>query len=546
MGTTLVRVPLRSVIVVEVFLAAGLMVWAGTGGRYGWAAPILTVLVSLGLVHSSGGRSLGARATEGLRFRWSRSQRDAADVAPPPFDMPAVHPTETGIGARWVGEELITVVRVAPGDIAPTFVTPGAAVIDEPGQAVPLDALADSLTAFDISLASIEVIGHGVRTWGVGPAAASYHRTLGPLPATAQRSVLVIIRLAPMRCADAVARRGGGTLGALRTASITTRRVANRLTENGLRVSILSATQIATVTGHLAEGAPLDDLDEHRDSIATRALRFRSAAIDPAQIGAVLSSVWVNDALSTTVTLRLRRAATGDLEVGGLVRFAELPAAGRVAHSWPSGLIPVRGHQFDALSASLPIAAPTRLHRQLPVLRGDDAQDLVRRMVVPAGGCGQLLGADPRGRAVALPLFGFGVDSVVIAASMRLLAQVTLRAVAIGASVTVHTTRPAQWRGLVAAVGDPRLLAVSADRIPAGMGHRVLIFDGVPTPPPQPHTTQFTVRAPGLPASGMPADATVLIEQNPRAPREILLTTRTHICSVTMVATADEWDVVGG
>ena len=64
---------------------------------------------------------------------------------------------------------------------AVTYLTPaGAAVNDPTGQVVPLDALAECINPFDIRLDSIEVISHGVRSWGGGTIAQTYHRTLGP------------------------------------------------------------------------------------------------------------------------------------------------------------------------------------------------------------------------------------------------------------------------------------------------------------------------------------------------------------------------------
>ncbi|NED70612.1 type VII secretion protein EccE, partial [Streptomyces sp. SID10244] len=202
----------------------------------------------------------------------------------------------------------------SPGSPAATYLTPGTADVTDPtGQVVPLDALAECINPFDIPLDSIEVISHGVRSWGSGPIAQTYHRTLGPLAATAHRSVLVVLRLNPLDCADAVARRGGGAVGALRTATITSRRVAKRLIESGLRVSPLSGAEITAVTGQLSEGVALDDMTEQWDSIGSGQLRFRSAAIEPHSIGSVLSTVWVNSALSTTATVRLRHDADGVL-----------------------------------------------------------------------------------------------------------------------------------------------------------------------------------------------------------------------------------------
>ncbi|MGC5256613.1 type VII secretion protein EccE [Gordonia sp. DT218] len=553
------RVTLQTFVLIEVVLGVGLIVWATSDSALGWIALLVAAVTSLALIPFRGGRSVVGGWAQRWGFVWARSRRRSTDLAPVPFDIPAGPqqgartsmrtPAGGGdtIGARWAGDTLITVLRVSPGSPAATFLTPGTADVTDPtGQVVPLDALAECINPFDIPLDSIEVISHGVRSWGSGPIAQTYHRTLGPLAATAHRSVLVVLRLNPLDCADAVARRGGGAVGALRTATITSRRVARRLTESGLRVSLLSGAEITAVTGQLSEGLALDDMAEQWDSIGSGQLRFRSAAIEPQSIGSVLSTVWVNSALSTTATVRLRHDPDGVLEVTGMVRFAELPSAKRSVESWPDGLTPLDGHQFDALAASLPISIPARLDRTLGAVHGAEADRLLRALSLPAGGCGQLVGADHSGRAVAVPLLGPDLRSVAITAGPQLVSQVTLRAVAIGASVTVHTVRPGQWQHLVAAVGDLRQLALSSDRVRSPSGHRVVIFDGLTGPPPEANTTHITVCAAGDPrVAELAPDASVFIRQNPRAPQDISVTTATERVAVTMVATPDEWTYIG-
>ncbi|AZG48772.1 type VII secretion protein EccE [Gordonia insulae] len=552
-------ITLHTLVLTEVVLAIGLIGWAASGSRLGWIALVVAAVASLALVPWRGRPSAIGAALRRLGFVWARARRRSADLAPTPFDIPTgpaqpgqspIRTSATGgdtIGARWVGDTLITVLRVAPAAPAVTYLTPGSAAVTDPaGQVVPLGALAECINPFDIPLASIEVISHGVRSWGGGPLAQTYHRTLGPLPATAHRSVLVVLRLNPLDCADAVARRGGGAVGALRTATITTRRVAKRLSESGLRVAVLNGPEITALTDQLTEGSPLDDMTEDWDSITSGQLRFRSAGIEPGAIASVLTTAWVNTALSTTATIRLRHDADGVLEVRGMIRHAELPSAGRTADPLPEGLTAVDGHQFDALAAGLPIALAGRLDRRLGAVRGPEAQRLLDELRLPASGCGQLVGADHVGRAVAVPLLGPDVRAVAISAGPQMVAQVILRAVAIGASVTIHTVRPDQWHQLIEKVGDPRRLALSSDRAQAPSGHRVVVFDGLTGPPAEPHTTHITVLAPGDPrVSELVPDASVIVRQNPRAPQDISVTTATERVAVTMVATPDEWTFIG-
>ena len=554
---------LPTLVVIEAVLALGLVVWVVSGSVWGATALGVAAVVSAGLVRVGGRPSVFGRIVANLSFSWSRMRRDHGDLAPAPFDIPLPAPSThatarrtsapTTIGARWVGDTLVTVVRVDPGSPAVTYLTPGHSELgDESGQVVPLGVLAECISPYDIRLSSIEVISHGVRVWGSGIAPDTYDRTLGPLSATAQRSVLVVLRLNPLDCADAVARRGGGATGALRTATVTTRRVAKRLAEHGLSTTILSAAQITAITAQLTEGASLDSLAEERDSVRVAGLRMRSAAVEPAALTDVLRGIWVNSAVSTTVTVKLcprvtegrRRGDRTTVEVSGIVRFNEFPAARRALGGWPAGLIPLDGRQFDALAASLPISTPTRLDRAVPALTGSEAEAFLASARIPAGGCGQLIGADHAGRAVATRLVGPGISTVSVAAGIHVVAQIALRAVAVGAAVRVHTDRPHRWTPVVTAVGDPSALSLSGDRTPARPGPGLVIVDGVAPPSPQPDTTRMIVVAPGL---GEPADgATVALRQNPRTPQDIALDTGGRPILVTMVATPDEWNLIGG
>lgn len=553
---------LSTLVVIEILLAAGLVIWAVTGQRYGWVALAVAALATLMVLPLAGGRSVLGRWARRAQFAAARSRRRSVDLTPPPFDIPAsaqaagrtrdgrdAADSEHGlIGARWAGGTLITVLRVQPAAPALTYLTPhGARLGDPTGQLVPLTALAECINPFDIPLTAIDVVSHGIRSWGDGPAAASYRRTLGPLPAAAHRSVLVILRLDPQNCADAVARRGGGAVGALRTATITTRRVARRLAESGLRVGTLSASEITMLPGQLTDGGTLDAFAEDWTSVTGGPLRLRSAAIDPEKFDTVLTDVWADPTLSTTVTVRLGHDADDRLEVRGIVRFDDLgtprgdDGAGR-----DDGLIPLDGHQFDALTASLPVATPARAFRDVPAVTGSDADTLLDRVAIPAAGCGQLIGADGSGRAVAIRLVGPDVPLVAIAGEYHLAAQVVLRAVAVGASVTVHTDAPGRWHAMIVAVGDPRLLALAGDRAAAGAGPRVDVYDGVPARATEPNGTRIVVIRPGDPREReLCAGAAVVLRQNPRSPQDISVTTGSERTRVTLVATPDEWSLTG-
>lgn len=358
----------------------------------------------------------------------------------------------------------------------------------------------------------------------------------------------MILRLDPRDCPDAVARRGGGAEGALRAATITTKRVARRLTERGLAVTALSAAEMTAVTDHLTAGHELDELTEEWDGLRGSRLTTRSLAVDPDELPRVAADIWSQPSAATTLTMRLGRGTDGRLRVAALVRLDGRPADDGPNGSGPNsgdpaGTMRLLGRQFDAFTTSLPVASPSRLARALPAAEGARAARLVEHLALPAGGCGQLLGADRSGHAVALPLVGPGVEVVVLSGSFAMIAQTVLRTVAIGAPVVLHTASAQRWHHLVAAVADPPMLHVAlADNAPRGV--RVDLYDGIDPPagPPPPGVTRFVVddgtRRPG-------SAATISLIQNPLVPQQISVVTAAARTTVTMVALPEEWAMIG-
>ncbi|WP_307797078.1 type VII secretion protein EccE [Williamsia soli] len=521
----------RSSIVWIELLIAGALVLSYDAGALWWCAVAVAVAASLMLValpgRMSGARRIGLRVGLWRRQVFGSPQSDGSKPDQAPFDIPV--PEAGPIGARWDGACMVTVVRIDTPAPGLNFLDPGRST---GGPAVPLSTLAECVDQFDIALESIDVISHGIRTHGTGRVAQVYRRTLGPLPATAYRSVLVVLRLDPTRCPDAVARRGGGSEGALRTAIVATRRVANRIAERGLSVSILSAAQITAATTQLAHGADSGSAREDWDSVTTDRLRMRTYAVDPEHLPSMLGSVWAVPSLSTTLTLRLRSAGDRTTSLRALVRFNTLGDDEPVI----DGLIDLVGRQRAALAASLPVGAADAL----PAV-GEQAHTLesLAALRLSAAGCGQLIGADHSGRAVAVDLLGGGPHVVAISGGLHLAQQVLLRAIAVGARVLVHTDDPAQWHQFVTAVGDPGLLALAGGRVSPGH-FTVAVFHGM-SPVAVDAPTIIMLLPPGTDST----EADVRLKQNHAAPQDIWVGTPSGSTMVTMVATPDEIGFIG-
>jgi type VII secretion protein EccE len=467
-----------------------------------------------------------------LGFVWDRRRRGNAFEPGDPFDVPTSDGAQ--IGFRWDGTTLLSLLKIDENPQALTVMEPGMTVS---GEVVPVQALVDCLRQFDITLDSVDVISQGARSSGHTAVAAVYDAVLGPLPAIAHRTVWIVVRFDPSRCAEAVRRRGGGRDGILRTATTATRRVANRLTEAGLRPQIMGASGIAFATNQLSDGVNLSTVEEAWDMCRDGRFRLCSFAVEPDMLTtAGLGVLWTVPSYSTTVCLSLRGDDDPNLiEIRGLARFDSDVG---VPVNLP-GLIHLRGYQFSALACSLPIPVPTRSVEHWAQGRRDtDALELA----VPASGCGQVIGADDEGRAVALPLFGPQIARVEISGTLHLAQQAVLRSLALGARVLVHSRRPELWREMVDEVDDHDLLWVAdfnRGAIQAGSdrNYSVEMFDGEPERSVRAGVTSMVVAAPN---TAVTPTADVALELVSLADAAVKISTRAGSAVVTMVATDDE------
>lgn len=512
---------------------------AGIGGgllidRPGWRAVAAGFVVALLCVVPIRGRSMPRWAAERLGFvfdRWRRKRRRGPSE---PFDAKASDGTQ--IGFQWDGKTLLSLLRIDQNPQAITVMEPALTVA---GESVAMEVLADCLRQFDIRLDSIDVICRGVRSHGNGHVGAVYDAVLGPLPAVAERAAWVVVRMNPTGCPDAVRRRGSGRDAIMRTAATATRRVANRLSDAGVRAHIMTAAEMTRAVTELSDGLDVTDIGE--SWLACHAGRFelRSFSITPALFTTGgLESLWTVPSHSTTLCVTLRRNERDDvLQLRGLVRFG---VQGRVRVDLP-GLEQLPGRQYAALLCSLPVPPPRRSVQRWVVGRGATA---LHGLTLPTSGCGQLVGADEHGRAVALPLFGPRVQRVEMCGTLHLAQQVVLRSLALGAGVRVRTSRPAAWQVMADQVGDRHLLRVNdsgngAVAAPADPSRpfAVEMFDG-PSERTVPDGVTTMVVRPVHAEPSRRADVTLqLLDHDHDLVR---VATRTESAVVTMVATDDE------
>lgn len=547
--------PLRVVVPMVVLAAAAAWVVLATSENL-WAALGTGVGIALiGLIPIRGRTLAGmiggalARRRSGLRPADQLTQAPAFDV---PFSEGG------GYGVRWDGELLLTMLRIDPPPDTMTLLRRGSLSTD---QLLPLTEIARCLDQFDLTLASVDIVSTGARTAGTGIISHLYDRILGPLPAIAHRTLWLVLRLDPLANAEAVDKRGGGGTGALRTAMIATRRVANRLAAHDIATSVLTATEMNTAVRELTHGFEVDQLTE-----SPRSLEYQGRYLTQYQIGADmiapsgLADIWTVQSLSTTVTLRLRPGANrhdtradhlGTVVLNAVVRFDttfepdEPPLP---------GLRELPGNQMRILLDTLPIGATGRWGSDTGY-RGTIAA--LTDIAVPTAGCGQLIGADELGQGIAVPLVGEGTRHLEVVGNLDLAQQVILRATALGAHAIVHTARPDAWHTMVTNLDAPHVISIAprsagasyhapaAPPLPAAPypSTTVVVFDGIAPTAHAGGATIVHVRTPDEPPA--PIDADVTLIQDPLAPNRITVRTATASATVFMVTTPDEMHYIG-
>jgi type VII secretion protein EccE len=524
-------VPLADLLVVQSFVAAGMTAELLLDGP-GWYGAAAGLGVALVFVVRIRGLPMPRWVSERLAFWYERRRRTHSTASFAPFDAELSDGSQ--IGFHWDGKTLMSLVRILENPQAMTVMEPAMTVS---GQTVSVQILAECLQQFDITLDSIDVISHGVRSQHRSQLGSIYEAVLGPLPAVAQRSVWLALRLDPTLCPDAVRHRGGGWEGITRTAATATRRVVNRLSDAGLRAQIMTATEIAQATDHLLNGMGLSTLNETWLACQAGPSRMHSFFVKPSMFStANLGLLWTVPSDSTAVCVSLRRDERNNLiKLRGLVRF---DSHGQIRVKLRDlGQLP--GRQYAALISSLPVPSPRRSVAGWVFARGVDA---VEDLELPVSGCGQLVGADEHGRAVALPLFGPQVQRVDMCGTLQLAQQVVLRSLALGAEVRVQTRRPAAWRTLVEQVGDDNLLSVNdrngdSMQIGTDRGYPGEMFDGAPERTVQQGVTTMVVK----PSHAEPAhDADVTLQLLDHNHDLVRVGTRSATAVVTMVASADE------
>ncbi|MGV9411211.1 type VII secretion protein EccE [Nocardia sp. NPDC003693] len=446
------RGPLAVLVIGGAPLLAGLTVWTR------WWAVLLIGCAALAVLTI---RVRERTATRWLRdwgaYRFGRTARAGGRA-----DLPPARDVEVAAGACGIrsGEStLVAMIQLAPNLDLPTVIAEDTVYTED---IVTTQMLTPLLDQYGVGV-DIDIVSTGRRARAEGDYGPVYEQVIGAHPVVGDRLTWLVVRLDQRRNLTALARRGPCAISGPRALAGAAHRIAGRLRERGIDARVLPAAAMEEATLTLCAGMELSDLRENWGDLATAApgRRVSSFVVDWSRLGDTgLADCWARNRGRTTVVIALSDAAAGPR---ALVRFV----GPDISDALPPGLRPLSGRQSTALLATLPTAVSVWA---LPHTDAEHLSDAPATVDVPLGPNGQVVGSltgRPR-HVLALPLFDQiryhpRRRTIDVRASLPIAQQIVLRTMVMGASVIVHTSRPHQWRPLVAAVGDPLALRLAAD-----------------------------------------------------------------------------------
>nr|WP_283242133.1 type VII secretion protein EccE [Gordonia araii] len=409
---------------------------------------------------------------------------------------------------RWDGRCLVTVVRLDHPRPAPrVHEAGGSEALTGDDCTVNLAVLQDFRRSCPVPV-EVDLVVTEHRYCGAGPLASAYRATLGPLPIAAVRRVVAVLRI-PVTDLYARPRNEGsgsspsGAGFALRAATVMTRRLAARLAAHGMRATVCSADHLAEHTDHLVgprlfprdgrESFPLD-VQAGPNGVSSSGVVWRTFALRPDCSPAALAAVAADDAVSTTTILRLTGPVSAP-RLHGLFGTTEIPGVGRVLRSSAAAMDPLPKRQLAALHSRLPGGASLAGTPELPA-----GSECLRHWRFRVGDDGPIIGADPAGRAVTLPLFSSARHPVEFAGGQWQAGLLLGRCIAAGAAISVHTAVPARWQHLLTRIDDPCVFALGAV-VPGSRAAliEVDLFDESTPEPDAPYRFRLTRAGSGVP-----------------------------------------------
>ncbi|MET7420296.1 type VII secretion protein EccE [Dactylosporangium sp. NPDC005555] len=448
----------------------------------------------------------------------------------------------------------VGVVEDADGLAATIRVGDLSALLGDPLSPFPtLSALLPPAAA-DLPAARIQLLVSAAAPPDRGPPAVSYRQlTDGKVPA--HRRVLLSVR---------VRRAGGYQREDLeRSLVATVRRACRQLGKAGLTARPLSAPSALTALAETARHEPDLPLRETRRGLEVGGLQqavFRLRRWP--QEGPLATKLLTLPCSAVTVALTTTSddsgpgstTASGALSppTGGAACRAELairlaaatPAAldqaiaalHRLAATHDATVTRLTGAQFDALAATLPLGggAPADAAALAGLLTGRDdltadgtvtpsvSAGQLAALTSTTGPAGLMLGMNRHGAPVTIHPFRPEPTRTVLIGGLPCAQMLALRVLALGAHVTVQSTRPAAWSPFLRGLGGEQIALLPAGQ-PAAL------------PPPSPTHPQLLILDP---APAAPRPMTSVAGPPSAAPRPAPATSAAAAASVAAAAAA--------
>ncbi|MGL4742853.1 MAG: type VII secretion protein EccE [Phycicoccus sp.] len=511
------------VVVLEAVLLGLVAAWSAS---WWWRGPALAALVVVAVLVLGRWRGREARALPAVALAYRRRRGRRADrtlrLLADPVSSLTVEAHADRAGTRFGllrGPSSWTSVLAVEAI--------GADEADVPGpERVALDHLLGLIDGHDDRCAAVQVIlgvlpSPSPRVDPRSSLAGSYREVAAG--AAAQRSLLVCLRLEPARCSRAVAVRGGGDRGARRAlAAVTARFVAGLDGHAEVRVLGPDAVRAAVGAGLGVAPGPVAEnwsgVDHGRDGtqVCYRVTRWGT---DPAALLADLSSL---PAVLTAVSMTFDRDQR-DPRVPTILRVLCLPEDRLTVDSACRDAARTRGARLVRLDGEHALAASWTLPGRVPPVAqrptGPNSTPVppwASQLMLPLDRGGLAIGRGHDRRASLLELFQDRPAALSALLDPRVVLVLGYRALAVGARISVVSTRSERWLPLRRlGVDDEEVVAIFSPetvRLPAAARpdrpHLVIVdlpgYRDLPQVPGRPWQAVLTV-LPELAMRDLPA-----------------------------------------
>lgn len=343
----------------------------GSPARAWWPGVGLAALVTMAALITHRRVPLTAILPARVLDRFANPAAFLSEGCTPGFDHRRRYGQDV-VGVRDYRGQLVTVIAVEPPP-EQGYGRHGRG--HRPSSVLPAGIVAAALRQFDVRLDGIDIVSVQTRDAAADAAAAAHDddgQTLSAPAVPGPRHTWLILRMDPMRNADAVAARDSVAA----TLAAATERLAHDLQEHHIIARVLPAEEFDHVDAAVLAGLQPARIRRRRRRLKQKQPKGpkQYAAtfwMSPRDIStANLEQLWAPPADTTAVTVRLA-AQHSRTEVSVLVRYH---SANRLRRNVWAGLNRLNGRQLAALRTSLP--TPMRRTLAVPARQLDEQESL--------------------------------------------------------------------------------------------------------------------------------------------------------------------------